>query len=149
MAEETKYGKYVIREPRVECVDYHPETGVTGVTFPDEVWIDDKIIPNSPVVVDIGWRFEIPNPDPVEWTHSHKFDEVLMFVGCDPENPRDLGGEIEFTIGDEVHKFNKTTVVWMPKGTPHCPIIHKKVDKPFLLIIVGLAGHYPVSGEGE
>jgi hypothetical protein len=28
----------------------------------------------------IGWRFEVPEPDPVEWAHSHAFDEVLCFI---------------------------------------------------------------------
>jgi hypothetical protein len=138
-----KHDNLVIREPKVVCVDYHPLEDVKGVTFPDEVWLDNTIIEGCPVFVDIGWRFEIPEPDPVEWAHSHDFDEVLCFIGTDPKNPRDLGGQIEFTIGDEKHVFDKTTVLFVPKNLPHCPFVHKRVDRPFLLVVFAVTGSYP------
>ncbi|SDP42359.1 cupin domain-containing protein [Desulforhopalus singaporensis] len=138
-----KHDRLIVREPKVVCVDYHPVDNVKGVTFPDEIWLDNTIVKNSPVVVDIGWRFEVPEPDPVEWEHSHEFDEVLCFIGTDPENPRDLGGEIEFHIDGEVHVFDTTTVIFLPKGLPHCPFVHKRVDRPFLLVVFALDGRYP------
>jgi len=55
----------------VENVAYHPIKNVKGVTFPDEIYLDGGIIEGSPVV-DIGWRFQKPEPDPVEWTHTHR-----------------------------------------------------------------------------
>lgn len=61
-----QYSKYVISEPRVETVAYHPIKDVKGVTFPDEIYLDGQIVAGCPVVVDIGWRFRIPEPDPVE-----------------------------------------------------------------------------------
>jgi hypothetical protein len=30
--------------------------------------------------------------------HSHAFDETVAFVGSDPQDPYDLGGEIEFWV---------------------------------------------------
>jgi len=144
---EGKYGKYIISEPRVENVAYHPVKDVRGVTFPDEIYLDGDILEGVPVVVDIGWCFQIPEPDPVEWAHTHDFDEVLCFIGTDPEHPHDLGGEIEFHIGDEKHTFDATTTIYIPKGLSHCPFIHKRVDRPFLLVVFALAKHYPSAEE--
>ena len=144
---ESKYGKYVISEPRVENVAYHPVKDVKGVTFPDEIYLDGEILEGAPVVLDIGWRFQVPEPDPVEWAHTHDFDEVLCFIGTDPEHPHDLGGEIEFHIGDEKHTFDTTTTIYIPKGLSHCPFIHKRVDRPFLLVVFALAKHYPSAEE--
>lgn len=145
---ESKYGKYVIRKPRVENVAFHPTNiPVKGVTFPDEIWLDSDIVEGSPMVIDIGWRFEVPDPDPVEWSHSHDFDEALLFIGTDPENPQDLGGEVAFEIDGETHTFDTTTVIYLPKDLPHCPFIHKRVDRPFLLVVVGLDGKYPTATE--
>jgi hypothetical protein len=144
---EGKYEKYVISEPRVENVAYHPIRDVKGVTFPDEIYLDGEIIEGAPVVLDIGWRFQVPEPDPVEWAHTHDFDEVLCFIGTDPEHPHDLGGEIEFHIGDEKHTFDTTTTIYIPKGLSHCPFIHKRVDRPFLLVVFALAKHYPSAEE--
>jgi hypothetical protein len=144
---ETKYGKYVIRKPKVVSIAYHPSQNVKGVTFPDEIWLDRDLVEDCPVVVDIGWRFEVPDPDPVEWTHAHEFDEVLCFIGTDPEKPHNLGGEIEFQIGDERHTFDTTTTIFLPKGLSHCPFIHKRVDRPFILVAILLDGHYPTAEE--
>lgn len=144
---ETKYGKYVISHPKVENVAYHPVRNVKGVTFPDEIYLDSSIVEGTPAVVDIGWRFQIPEPDPVEWTHTHDFDEILCFIGTNPEKPHDLGAEIEFQIGDEKHAFNTTTTIFIPKGTSHCPFIHKRVDQPFILVVVALGKHYPTAKE--
>jgi hypothetical protein len=146
--DQNQYGKYIIRDPKIVNVAYHPNNrSVKGVTFPDEIFLDSDLVEGSPIIIDIGWRFEVPDPDPVEWTHSHDFDEALCFIGTDPKNPRDLGGEIEFHIGDEIHTFDTTTVIYVPKGLPHCPFMHKRVDRPFLLVVIGLAGRYPTADE--
>jgi hypothetical protein len=145
--DNTKYGKYFISEPRVEALAYHPLGEVKGFTFPDEVFIDNALVEGSPVLVDIGWRWEIPTPDPVEFAHTHDFDEVLCFIGTDPNNPRDLGATIEFTMGDEVHTFDKTTCVYVPKGLSHCPFLHKRVDKPFILVVFAMNKKYPTIEE--
>lgn len=144
---ETEYGKYIIREPRVVKLDYHPLKDVRGVTFPDEIFLDAEMVPGCPVVVDIGWRFQVPEPDPVELAHTHEFDEVLCFIGTDPENPRDLGAEIEFQIGGETHVFDSTTAIFIPRGLVHCPFTHKRVDRPFLLVVFAMSGRYPEAGE--
>ncbi|MFC1910752.1 hypothetical protein ACFLXC_05670 [Chloroflexota bacterium] len=44
---------------------YYPVKVIRGVTFPDEIYIDGRIIKELPAVVDIGWRFRIQEPNPV------------------------------------------------------------------------------------
>lgn len=150
MNESSKYGKYIISNPKVENLAFHPtRKPVKGVTFPDEIFLDSDLIEGSPLIVDIGWRFEVPDPDPVEWEHSHDFDEALCFIGTNPDNPRDLGGEIVFEIDGEKHTINTTSVIFIPKNLPHCPFIHKRVDRPFLLVAIGLTGKYPSAKEDQ
>jgi len=86
------------------------------------------------MLVDIGWHFTIPDPDPVERTHSHNFDMVLCFVGSDPKNPSHLGAALEMQLGDEKHMLTKTCSIFIPKGLEHCPLIHRRVDRPYLQI---------------
>jgi len=65
--------------------------------------------------------------------HVHPNDECLLFVGLDPDNPDYLGAEIEIAMGEEreIHVFDTPTVVVAPKGLVHCPLITRKVDKPY------------------
>jgi hypothetical protein len=62
--------------------------------------------------------------------HSHPYPEILGFYGSDPENPFDLGGEVELYIDDEAHIITKSTMVFIPPNTLHCPITVLKVDRP-------------------
>lgn len=72
--------------------------------------------------------------------HTHPDDEILLFVGLDPENPEDLGAEIEIAMGEEqeIHIFNTSTLVVVPKGLVHCPLITRGVDKPYGFSVISL-----------
>ena len=65
--------------------------------------------------------------------HVHPNDECLLFVGLDPDNPDVLGAEIEIAMGEELekHVFDYPTVVVVPRGLVHCPLVTKRVDKPY------------------
>jgi hypothetical protein len=117
---ETKYGKYVITDlnkvadplgTRVYCL----HGGVfEGAPYVDCAWFWPQS--KEVVVVDKG--------------HTHDFEEVVTFFGSNPADPTDLGGEIEFWIGDEAHTITKSAVIFVPRGIQHCPLILKRVDRP-------------------
>ena len=71
----------------------------------------------------------------VKDTHSHDFDQYLMFVGGDLTNMNDLGGEVELTIGLPGEKletllFTKATTFYLPAGMLHGPLYFKKINNP-------------------
>jgi len=72
--------------------------------------------------------------------HVHPNDEALVFLGLDPENPNYLGAELEIAMGEEreVHVFDTPTVVVAPKGLVHCPLITRRVDKPYAFTAICL-----------
>jgi len=74
--------------------------------------------------------------------HVHDYDEAIFFLGSDPRNFSDLGAEVEMAIGaeEEKHVFNKATAVVVPKGVPHCPIVTKSIQRPYLCMAVSLTG---------
>jgi len=75
--------------------------------------------------------------------HVHDYDEAIFFIGSDPNDIGDLGAEVQMSIGpdeEEKHVFDKATAVVVPKGLPHCPIVTKRIDKPYLCMAVSLTG---------
>jgi hypothetical protein len=62
--------------------------------------------------------------------HTHDFDEIIGFYGSDPQNPRDLGGEVEFWMEDEKYVLNKSFLVFIPAGVKHCPLKLIRIDRP-------------------
>jgi hypothetical protein len=76
--------------------------------------------------------------------HVHPAAEALVFFGLDPARPDYLGAEIQIAMGkeQEIHVFNTPTAVIAPAGLVHCPLITRKVEKPYAFSAISLnAGH--------
>jgi hypothetical protein len=76
--------------------------------------------------------------------HTHPEEEILIFVGLDPDNINYLGAELELGMGEgqERHVFNTPTVAICPKGFWHLPLITRWVDRPYGFIVVCLSGEH-------
>ena len=77
----------------------------------------------------------------------HSYDSCLIFFGHKTDDLSYLGAEITIAIGkeQEKHTFDVPTVVSLPKGTPHFPIVCNRVDKPYRVMQVGLSAKYDIS----
>jgi hypothetical protein len=76
--------------------------------------------------------------------HYHPEEEILCFVGLDPNDINYLGAELELGIGKdyERHIFNKPTVAICPAAFPHLPLITRWVDKPYGFFVICLSGEH-------
>ena len=70
--------------------------------------------------------------------HVHKYPELFMHIGTDPDNPMDLGAEVEMCMGPEMEKhiITKSTIMFIPANFPHSPWRILKVTRPFLIVTV-------------
>ena len=61
-----------------------------------------------------------------------------MHLGTDPDNPMDLGAEVEMFMGPEKekHVFNKSTIICLPANFPHGPWRILNVTRPFLIVTI-------------
>ena len=62
--------------------------------------------------------------------HTHDYDEYLVFLGTNHEDPGDLGAEVEFWMDGEKHVITKSCAVFIPAGIKHAPIYFKRIDTP-------------------
>jgi hypothetical protein len=61
---------------------------------------------------------------------THKSDELLMFIGSDPDDAENLNAEIELWIENDKLTFNTTSVMFVPAEAAHGRIEVKNVKKP-------------------
>jgi len=134
-----KYGKYFITEtppnPR------HPQNRVlvSDIPWQNSFYISEELggklkdafYLETNIVVRTG------TAELVSKSHSHPFDEYLVFLGTDPKDQFDLGGEVEFWLGDEKHTFTRSCAVFVPGGMAHCTLYFRRVDRPFMFITTG------------
>lgn len=63
--------------------------------------------------------------------------------------PYDLGGEVEFWLEDEQHILTKTSMIFVPGGMKHCPLIVRRVDRPIFHFSTVTEGRYTMHGYEE
>jgi len=145
---ESKYGKYLIKKPIYE-VGVTSGRGVKGRHSPTMTYMSNELVPGCNMYIEFGWIWDMPVPNPHIFEHSHDYDEIVLHIGSDPNNPEDLGAEIEFVVGGEPLIVDKTSALFVPKGVKHGPLTWKRVDKPHLQMAMVLgAGTLAQSAPG-
>ena len=129
---KTKYDKYFIRELKPDEIR---GPGSTIVRLNDTImkgshfyWV--LLIPNRPLSKDIA---AVGHPP-----HIHKDAELLFHIGTNPDDPTDLGAEVEFYMGKEMerHIITKSCVVYIPPGFIHAPWRPLKTYRPWVFVEV-------------
>lgn len=95
------------------------------------LYLDSTMLPEAPYMETVWFKKENDTgPAP----HVHDFPEFIAFIGSDPENPQELGAEIQFYMGDEQEydSTTKSTLVYIPAGVLHGPIIVPQLSKPLI-----------------
>jgi hypothetical protein len=106
------------------------------------LWLDDETVKGA-FYMDFVWYHAASDSGP--GPHTHDFDEVIGFLGANPQNTRELGGEMELWLGDEKYLLDKTCIVFIPRGLRHCPMIARKVTMPFIHFTAGNGTTYAKS----
>jgi hypothetical protein len=111
------------------------------------LWLDENVVPGSPFQMNCSWYLK---PDLKELpVHTHEAPELLGFFGNDPEDPYNLHGEIELGLGDQKYIINKTSMVFVPAGLKHYPLIVKRVERPIFHFSVLKSGRWHTSASKE
>ena len=81
----------------------------------------------------------------------HKFPEVVALLGTDPDNPTDLGAELEGYLGPEMEEHTVTTsnLSFMPAHFVHGPSTVKKVTRPIIFIEINQSPKHTQKGLRE
>jgi hypothetical protein len=152
---ETKYGKYFIQygitTPKIEgelrpVIARVDNAVAEGSYFYLVHWMFPSEGPGFGAVDSEIWRTQYGNLSEKMFTHPmaghpphiHKDAELLFHIGTDPNNPMDLGAEVQMYMGPEMerHTFTKSTVIWIPPNFIHAPWKPLKTTRPWIFIEV-------------
>ena len=136
---EKKYEKYIITEPKPNFWSEEGATKDGPDTIHPTVYIDDSILKGA-FYVECNWFWKANQYSSL--IHTLDFDEVLAFIGSNPDDPQDLCGEVELWLDDEKYMLTKSSLVFIPKGLKHCPMLVKRADRPIFHFSVGTSGAY-------
>jgi hypothetical protein len=103
------------------------------------LWMDGQKLKGAPYMEAV--RFHTKNDTGPE-AHSHDFDEIIGFLGSDPEHPENLNAEVRFFLGGEKLTFDKSCIIYVPRGVTHSPLLVPRLDRPIIHFSGGNGGDY-------
>jgi hypothetical protein len=123
-----KYAKYIVTE--LSAPESRPGFEAEYAKWARRVlWLDDRVVPGAFNFM-CSWYLS-PPARPLE-AHSHGYAELVGFLGSNPEDPCELGGEIEFWLEDEQYILTRSCLIFLPPNLKHCPMVIRRVDRPIL-----------------
>jgi hypothetical protein len=126
-----KYGKYIVTQPldphTPEVEAFHAESQYQSNE--GGIWLCDKLVADTKMSVMLSRWWDTPDPNPYIFAHKHAEDEILLWLPCGPH--ADLGTEVELYLGEEgeKHTFRGPTLVYIPGGLTHTPIVYKDTEQ--------------------
>jgi len=129
------YEQYVVRSPIREAGSLY----TSGRTSPAFTLMSTLQVPAAKYYIEFQWTYEKPVLQKAgagmrEMTHD--YDEIILHLGSDPQNPENLGAELEFYVGGQALTFDTTSSFFIPRGVPHGPAALKKFRRPYMMIAI-------------
>lgn len=128
MAESKNY-KYLVTVP------------IKGRGIPSFTYMNNELVPGCNIDIMFNWIVKMPEFNPARASgHSHDYEEVILNIGTDPNNPENLGGEIEGFTGDEKQIIDNTSAIFIPKNVVHGVVRWNKFERPHIQMAIKLTG---------
>jgi len=93
------------------------------------LWIDGNEVPGA-FQMNTAWYKKAQPRDPLFAEHTHDYDELIGFFGCDPDDPWNLHAVIELALDGETHRLERSSMIFVPGGMKHNPLRLLEVDQP-------------------
>ena len=134
-----KYEKYILTDLKIPA-DVKSREAEYNKRATRILWLEDEVIKGAESII-LSWYWKATEKEGSP-SHVHDFDEILGFIGSDPQNPRELNGEVEFWLEDEKYLLTKSCLIYCPKGLRHSPLRVTRVDKPILFLAFSTTAKY-------
>jgi len=131
------YNRLLVRKPVYE-IAAGQESRHKGHQVPSMTYMSNALVPGSNTYIEVSWIYDVPTPNPYVFEHAHNFDEIVMHIGSDPQNPEALGAEMQIEVEGQPLAFDRTTALFLPKRTRHGPLTWQKVTRPHLEMTIML-----------
>lgn len=129
MNNEGKYGEYIVQDLK-EPGHITDEFRAHYREFARRIlYMDTNVVPGA-FQMNTSWYINRTPAEELHGEHTHDFPEMIGFYGSDPDNPNDLGAEIEFNIEGEKHLLTKSSLIYMPPGVRHLPLAVVNISRP-------------------
>ena len=138
--------KYIVTEPKKNIVEASWTPQFSKEEAMRLLSLDSEIIKGA-FYMETAWYWpgkwpEGKGDEGTVMAHTHEWDEVVAYIGTNPDDPYDLGGEVEFWIDGKQNNIDKSFITFIPAGIEHCPLSIRRVDRPIFHFTAGMGKSY-------
>ena len=143
MNTDGKYGGQIVQELAAQFAGESPFNEIYKKWGSRILYMDSNMVPGA-FQMNTTWYIHAPDfrPLPYHEEHMHDFDELVGFLGSNPDDKYDLGGVIEIGINGELHRLTKSSIIFMPSGMKHLPLSILELRRPILHFSVSMNPTY-------
>ena len=125
---KSKYSQYIVTDLKAPA--FNPDFIARYRKFASRIlWMDENVVDGA-FHMNTAWYLKAKAETTEDRPHVHDTDEIIGFFGNDPDDPYDLGGEVEIWLEDEKHVIDRSALIFVPAGMTHCPLVITRVDRP-------------------
>lgn len=125
--DDIDYEQYVIRSPLRESPG---AISGQGRQSPTMTVMSGVQIPGVKYYIEMGWIWDVT--ETIDEMKHDNFDEIVLHIGGDPQDPEDLGADMSFALGGQRMEFSKNFGMFIPKGMTHGPLEWQNVRRPHI-----------------
>jgi hypothetical protein len=123
---DKSYGKYVVTDLIVP--EEKQKIAAAYSKYATRIlWLDENVVEGA-FHMNTAW-YHTAATTLEDTPHVHDADEIIGFFGGDPNNPHDLGGELDIWLEDEKITITKSALFFVPalsadskaRGSPNFP----------------------------
>lgn len=112
------------------------------------LWMDETRVEGASFYMECIWLWGgVTTSGTTEEPHVHDFDEVIGFIGTNPDSPGDLDARMEIVLGDETHFLTRSCLLHIPAGMKHCPLTFREVNRPVFFFTLAPVSRYGRASE--
>lgn len=136
---DSKYDRYIVTELKIP--EEKQKIAAAYSKYANRIlWMDENVVEGA-FHMNTAWYLKA-SQTLEDAPHVHDTDEIIGFFGSNPDDPYNLGGEIEIWLEDEKHIITRTAMLFVPAGMRHCPLVIRRVDRPIFHFTTVTGGRY-------
>jgi hypothetical protein len=142
-----KYTDYLVHQPGAFPLELQGKGGsssqdpVPGIKA-THLMTADESVQKGFFTVDCSWLWSGAAKGPMGESHSHDFSHVIGFIGGHIKDAQDLGGEITIWLDGNRETCTRSSLIFVPAGVAHGPILFRKITRPVFFITIAMVGKY-------
>jgi hypothetical protein len=122
--EKFDYEQYVVRCPMRESPG---AISGKGRQSPTMTYMSETQVTGIKTYLEFGWIWTVI--EPIHEMKHDNFEEIVLHIGNDPDNPEDLGADMTFGLAGEEVKYNTNFAMFIPRGMSHGPLVWHDVRR--------------------